>query len=165
MESTTTPSTTPSNHTSPKDFFLHLISVITLYASAVSLGTVLFQIINISIPDIIQQYDYPDNSRRVLRDGLSFLIIMFPAYLTTLWFLKKGYDADETKRNARVKKWLIYFTLFVSILVIMFSLVSLINTFLNGELTLRFGLKVLSVLAISGLVLGYYILDIKKHKI
>lgn len=151
-------------HTTPKDFFLHLISIITLYASAISLGTVLFQFINIVIPDTLQQYDTIDSSRRILRDGVSFLIIMFPAYMATLWLLKKSYDADETKRNVRIRKWLVYFTLFVSILVIMFSLVRIINTFLNGDLTLRFGLKVLVVMAISGLVLGYYLWDIKKHK-
>lgn len=156
--------TTPVSHASPKNFFLHLISIITLYASAISLGTVLFQFINIVLPDTLQQYDSIDYARRILRDGVSFLIIMFPAYIATLWLLKKSYDVDETKRNVRIRKWLVYFTLFASILVIMFSLVRVINTFLNGDLTLRFGLKVLVVMAISGLVLGYYLWDIKKHK-
>lgn len=151
-------------NTSPKDFFLHLSSIITLYASAVSLGTVFFQIINIVVPDTLQQYDMLDNSRRILRNGVSFLIIMFPAYMVTLWLLKKIYLLDEAKRKLRVRKWLIYFTLFATIMVIMFSLVNLINTFLNGELTLRFGLKILTVCAISSLVLGYYIWDIKKNK-
>jgi hypothetical protein len=42
--------------------------------------------------------------------------------------------------------------------------VSLINTFLGGELTLRFFLKVLTVLFVAGSIGGYYIWDLKKFK-
>jgi hypothetical protein len=153
--------------TSPKDFFLHLLAMVALYASAVSFGAVVFQLINLWIPDTLDPsgaYYFYDNARVVLRRSLSFLIVMFPAYVWVSWMLHKSYLADMSKVNLRVRKWLINFTLFAAALVILFSLVSLINHLLDGELTLRFSLKVLTVFFISGSVFGYYLWDVKKYR-
>ena len=153
--------------TSPKDFFLHLLVIVTLYVSAVSFGTVLFQWINIALPDPLDQnYFYgAANAPRVLRDALSFLIIMFPVYVGPSVYLQKIYARDATKRNLRVRRWLIYFTLFAAAIIILVSLARLVNTFLNGELTLRFGLKVLTVFFISGAIFSYNFWDVKKYQI
>ena len=40
--------------TSPRDFFLHLLAIITLYLSAVALATLLFQYINLAFPDQLE---------------------------------------------------------------------------------------------------------------
>lgn len=151
--------------TSPKDFFLHLLSMVTLYAAATSLGTVFFQIINITIPDpLLSGYYDSLSARSILRNALSFVIVFFPAYLGLTVYLSKLYEKDENKRNLRIRRWLIYFTLFIAALIILFSITSLVNHLLDGELTLRFFLKLLTVVTISGSVLGYYFFDIKKHK-
>ncbi len=156
------------NKTSPKDFFLHLLAMVSLYGSAISLCVVLFQLVNIGIPDPLDQaggyYYAGDMARRLLRNGLSFLIVLFPVYGATMWHLNKSYLADESKRNLRVRKWLTYFTLFVAALIIIFTVVTLLNHLLNGELTLRFGLKVLSVVFVAGSIFGYYFWDLKKYK-
>lgn len=161
------PTTQPRLRTSPKDFFLHLLTMVTLYASAISLGTVLFQVINLWIPDPLeaaQQYSYmKEAARTTLRFSLSTLIIMFPAYVASVWYLNKAYAKDPQKRNLRVRKWLLYFTLFAATIIILVSLVSLINHLLNGELTVRFFLKLVSVVGISGAIFGYYFSNLKKY--
>jgi hypothetical protein len=43
-------------------------------------------------------------------------------------------------------------------------LVALVRNFLEGELTLRFGLKVLTVGFVTGSIFGYYLNDVKKDK-
>jgi hypothetical protein len=153
---------------SAKDVFLHLLMMVTLYASAISFLVVVFQLVNIWIPDIVDGGDgfyRLESSQRALRGGLSFLIVMFPSYVFTGWYLQKEYQKNAEKLRLRIRLWLIYFTLFVAALVILFALVMIFNTFLNGEITWRFVLKFLSVLFVAGSVFGYYLHDIKRHKL
>ncbi len=150
--------------TTPKLFFLHLLSMVTLYASAISLIVVVFQIININIPDIISEsFYYEPDYQRSLRAGISWLIIMFPVYVGTTLSLSKMYAKDTALRNIAIRKWLVYFTLFVAALIIMGSLIAVVNRFLDGELTMRFFAKLVTVLAVAGSIFGYYFLDMKKH--
>ncbi len=157
--------TSAQGKTSPKDFFLHLLAMIALYGAAVSFGAILFQLINLGIPDLLEAGQYlGDSARTIIRESVSFLLVLFPVYVASTWYLHKSYLADTSKTNLRVRKWLLYFTLFASALVNIFSLVRLVNVFLNGELTLRFFLKVLVIFFIAGSIFGYYIWDLKRFK-
>ena len=154
------PELTPK--TSPKDFFLHLLTIVTLYASAVSLGTVLWQLINLTMPDpLLDAQSNLTYVKSLLRTGLSTLIIMFPAYLATSWYLAKDCFTQPEKRQLRIRRWLIYFTVFAATVIILISLVRLTNTLLDGELTLRFFLKLLSIFFIAGSIFGYYLHDLR----
>ncbi|MBT3817041.1 MAG: hypothetical protein HOE80_03000 [Candidatus Magasanikbacteria bacterium] len=150
----------------PKFFFLHLLSIVTLYVSAVSFITMIFQVINIYFPDAMQGdiYYRSENTYQILRSAISFLLVMFPVYIGTLFTLDKVYLKDKKTRDSAVRKWLIYLTLFVGALTVLFTLVSVFNTFLDGELTTRFFLKVLTILFVAGGVLSYYGHDLKKFK-
>ena len=153
------------NKVSPKDVFTHLLAIATLYASAVSFLVLVFQSINVWLPDALTEAGY--YARMAANSGIRFsiatLVIVFPVYVLTMRYLNKSYDVNPTKRNLRVRKWLVYFTLFVAALVVMGDLVALINNLLNGELTMRFGLKIAAVLFVAGSIFYYYFMDIKKH--
>lgn len=146
--------------TSPKDFFLHLLSIVALYASAASFSTLLFQCINAWFPDAVAGFDF-SFSASAIRWAVAMLIVFFPTYVWTNIFLNKGYVAAPEKRELRVRKWLLYFTLFVAALFILGDLVALILNFMQGELTVRFALKVLVILFVAGSVFGYYLWDLK----
>ena len=152
--------------TTPKDFFLHLLAIVTLYASAISFLTLVFQIVNVAFPDPISPEGYYNVTSYYdrIRWSIATLVIVFPVYLWASWFLNKDYKKNPGKRDLRIRKWLIYFTLFAAALIIIGDLVTLINFFLQGELTIRFILKVLAVLFVAGSVFGYYLHDIKKHE-
>ena len=152
--------------TSPKDFFLHLLSMIALYGSAISFSIVVFQYITLAIPDPIEQAQYfsAEQARDTIRRSLSFLIILFPVYVATAWQVQKVYEKHPEKRGLWVRRWLMYLTLFFTALIIIFDFVALVNTLLGGELTLRFFLKVLTILFTAGSIFGYYLLDIRKYK-
>lgn len=152
--------------TSPKDIFLHLLAIVTLYVSAGSVLALLFQYINVYIPDPLE-YDYYHltSAYGTIRLSMSLLVVMFPVYVWTMRFLAKSYAEEPEKQNMRIRKWLLYFTLFAAALIIMGDLVSLINTFLNGELTMRFLLKILSVFLVAGSVLWYYHRDLKQRAV
>lgn len=153
------------SHVSPKDFFLHLLSMIALYVSAISFTTVVYQLINLWIPDPLEQYFYADGARATIRNSLSFLIVMFPVYVATAWVLQKSYLKDHSKRNLWVRKWLLYFTLFVTALIIIFSTIALVNSLLDGQLTMRFFLQLLTIIFVAASIFGYYFFDLKKYKI
>jgi hypothetical protein len=150
--------------TSPKDFFLHLLSMVTLYASAISFTVIAFQTINIWIPDALASYYEPQSARSLIRGALSFLIVVFPVYLLTAWSLSKSYEKDKNKRKIWVRKWLVYFTLFVAAVIILGSLIALVNAFMNGEVTVRFILKFLAVVFVTGSIFGYYLWDEKHYE-
>lgn len=147
----------------PRDVFLYLLSVITLIAVAVSTGVVLFQIINVYVPDIVSD---PYFSRSTyydeMRASLAVLIVVFPVFFWVSRFLRKDLEKNPEKRELKIRKWLLYFTLFVASLVIIGDLISLLRGFLNGELSQRFVLKVLAVLMIAGSVFIHYFSELRE---
>lgn len=154
----------PIPKSTPRDFFAHLLSSILLYVSAASFVTVMFQLINIKIPDAIETGDYQViNAKNTLRNALSALIVFFPVYLLLMSYLQRIYKKDSAMRNLRIRRWLIYFTLFIASLIILGSLASVVNRFLGGELTLRFGLKILTLIFVTGAIFGYYLWDVRRH--
>ena len=157
----------PKLKTSPRDFFLHLLSIVMLYASAIAFITLLFQYINLLIPDIIQDSSYwaIGSIKDLGRGALATLIVVFPVYIWVSWFLNKDYTNNPEKRDLRIRKWLLYFTLFAAAIVIVVDFVTLIRSFLEGELSIRFLLKVLTVGFVAGSIFGYYLTDIKKSKV
>ena len=150
--------------TSPKDFFLHLLAMVTLYASAISFTVIAFQLVNLWVPDSLDRYFAEEGARDLIRGALSFLIVVFPVYLLTSWRLSKSYASDAAKHKIWIRKWLVYFTLFVAAIIIIGSLIALVFTFLNGEITVRFLLKLLSLLFVTGSIFGYYLWDEKNYE-
>lgn len=154
--------------TSPKDVFLHLLAIIMLYVSAAEFLVLVFQYINLTFPDVLEMGNYyyggENPAYGYIRWAVSTLIVVFPTYIITSRFLNKAYDAEPGKRNLRIRKWLIYFTLFVAALAIIGDLVTLVYTFLNGEFTMRFVLKVLAVFFVAGSIFYYYLSDLRQHK-
>lgn len=143
--------------TSPKDVFLHLFSVILLYFCAINIGILLYQIINISFFDPLVEYR-PDPSlyREPLRLALATIVIAFPVYVWSVWYLEREYARFAEKRNMKTRRWLLTFTLFVAALVIIGDAIAVLYQFLQGELTARFLLKVATILGIAGSVFTYY---------
>lgn len=149
---------------SPRDVFTHLLAIVALYASAISFLVLVFQFVNVQFPDVLSgDYFGMQGAYSAMRFAIATLLVVFPVYLFTTRFLNKSYDANPTKRDLRIRKWLIYFTLFVTALVVIGDLVTLINNFLSGEITLRFILKTLAVFFVAGSTFFYYFVDIKKH--
>lgn len=151
---------------SPKHVFLHLFVIIMLYFSAVNFLILLFQYINYFITDELYKTDYYQMmfSSGLIRFALASLIIVFPIFIFTSRYLNKSYTKSPAIREMRTRKWLIYFTLFVASLIMVGDLVRIILTFLEGEMTVRFILKALSILFVTGLIFYYYLCDLKKEE-
>lgn len=145
---------------SPKDVFLHLGSIVALYGSAIAFLVLSFNLLDMWMPDITEYFN-ARGSASLIRGAIAALIVFFPMYVVSLKMLHKTYQADETRKKVWIRKWLLYFTLFVTTFVIAGNLISLIYNFLNGEFTTRFILKVFIVFLVAGSIFWYYRRELK----
>lgn len=151
--------------TTPKDFFIYLGTAISLYVSAGSLLSLLFSIINERFPDVLNTsyyyggYGYSGNGATF---AIASLIVVVPIYLFLSYYIRKGIAQDEEKRNLSIRKWFVWFTLFAAGIAVAGDLVTLLYTFLQGEITTRFILKVLAVLVVAGGIFSYYFYDLRR---
>ncbi len=146
--------------TSPRDVFLHLLSIITLYIGLISLVVLLFQYVDYYFPDELGNNFWRLTSN--VRRSMAALIVAWPAYLWVQYLLQKEARRQPDKHNLTLKKWLSYLTLFIAALIIIIDLITLLNNFLAGELTVSFILKVVVVLLALGAVFWYYHWDLQK---
>lgn len=152
--------------TGPKDIFLHLLAILTLYVSATSFLVLVFQYVNLWLPDPLEgdAFYQRTGALSAIRWALASLIIIFPVYVFTTRFLNKEYSSQPEKRELRTRKWLIYFTLFAAALIAIGDLITLLYHLLSGEITLRFIIKVISVLFVVGSIGYYYLTDLHRHR-
>ena len=139
---------------SARDAFVYLLTFVTLALWTQALGQMAFIFINHFIPDPLNRY-YSDPSWQVAF-CLSRLIVAYPVYLLLMRQLNKELARYREKHYSGVRKWLTYLTLWIVSLIIIGTLIAFLSSFLQGELTLRFMLKVLVILVIDGGVLWYY---------
>ncbi|MBU0540663.1 hypothetical protein KKF59_02060 [Patescibacteria group bacterium] len=145
---------------SAREAFMYLVLFFTLYISAFSFGTSLFQFINRALPDPIQSVYIIEETAQKIRWSTSAMVIAFPVYLFMSWLLTKAVKKDPDKRSSKVRKWLTYITLFITAGILIGDLITLVYNFLGGELTTRFVLKVIVVAAVAGSVFAYYLWDL-----
>lgn len=143
-----------------KDVFFHLLSVGTLTVAIVSLIALLFQYINVKFPDALDFYYL--GSLDIIRQSMASLFIVWPVYVFVTSLIYKDLVDAPGKHETGIRKWLLYLTLFVTSITMIIDLITLVNYFLNGEITTRFILKVLTVLVAAGGVFAYYLWDLRR---
>ena len=151
-------------YASAQEAFMYLLLFLTLYVSAISLGTLLFQLINTWLPDVLTDM-YSGTARlSMIRESTASLIIAYPVFMWMTILLRKGIKRDPEKRASKIRKWLTYITLFFAAGTIIGDLISLVFNLLSGDITVRFILKILTIAVIAGLIFGYYLWDMKRDK-
>lgn len=147
---------------SAKDSFLYLLSFSTLGTWIWALGSILFTVLNQSLPDSLANNSYYTSSGYSYAGPLASAIVAFPIYLWMMWLINKDVKSDPDKLESRPRKWLTYVTLFIAAGCMIGDLITLLTYFLLGDVTLRFVLKVLVVLILAGGVFGYYLSSVQK---
>ena len=153
-----------NNTNAPKFAFYYMLSLVSLIFTAVSVGIVIFQVINKNIVDIIDQYAGRFEPE-ALKFAISALIIATPIYYVMQKLINKSLYTGELDQESPVRKWLTYFILLVSSVVMIFWLIITLNTFLDGDLTSKFILKALTAIGISALIFSFYLYDIRREKV
>ena len=145
---------------SAREAFMYVLMFATLFVSAYNLGDLLFAIIDRRFPDPVSPRAETFTLESI-RWALSALIVAFPIFLWMAWLIARLVRADPTKRASRIRRRLTYITLFVAACVLIGDVITVVYSFLGGELTTRFVLKVITVGAIAGTAFGYYLSDLR----
>lgn len=143
--------------------FLYLTHLVSLVFAAISFGMIIFQAINKFVHDPADFYSTMFQ-QELLKFGIAALLVFAPVYFVVSRFIFKALFTGEIKRDSSLRRWLTYLILFVSFLVFASYLVSFIINFLNGELTLKFIFKVITVLIIAATIFGFYFYDITRKE-
>lgn len=154
----------PRPYLGAREAFLYLVLFAALYTAAISFGNVTFVLINRTFADVA--FTLPAAaSAEMLRWGLAYLVISFPAFLLIQRMVRRTLRSDPDLRSSRIRKWLTYLTLFVAAGVLAGDLIALVFFGLGGELAVRFLLKAGVVAAIAGSVFGYYFWDLRQDDV
>jgi len=152
-----------NNKQNAKYAFYYLLSLAALIFMALSVGMILFTIIDKTIPDALNFGS--GNSDGMLKFAISALLISAPIYYLIFGLINRGLKKEEIAKDSGVRRWLTYFTLLVSALIILGVFIGVINTFLSGSLSSQFILKSVAVFLISAIVFSFYFYDIKREEV
>jgi hypothetical protein len=154
----------PQRFNAAKFVFLYLLHLVSLGFMTVNFGIVVFQIINKNVADALVAYS-GSYDPAALKFAIAALLVSTPIFYAISFLLQKSLYKGELKKDSAVRRWLTYLILFVSFCIFIGWLIAFVNNFLNGELTLKFILKTLSVLVIAAAVFGFYLYDVVRKEV
>ena len=139
-----------------RDAFLYLLAFSTLATWAAALGSLCFRLIEYLLPDpVTSRFFY--NFRGTVTWQMAAILVALPIYLWVMRMIVRETRSNPERIQSGVRKWLTYLALFLTALAVVSDLVCFVDYLLKGEITLRFVLKCLTVLAIAGSIFWYYL--------
>lgn len=141
---------------SARDAFLYLLAFSTLATWACALGSLWFRLIEHWLPDsVVSPYVY--SFRSTITWQMASILVALPIFLFVMRLILRETRANPERVESGVRKWLTYIALFLAATGVVSDLVCFVDYLLRGEITPRFVLKCLTVLAICGSIFGYYL--------
>jgi hypothetical protein len=147
---------------SPKEAFFFLVMFSTLYGAAFAFGAMLFDLINLTLPQPGETTAWRIQS---LRFGIAWTVVAFPIFLWMSRLIAREAVRNPGQRISPIRRWLTYLTLFVAATAIVADMIALIVTFLEGDITLRFSLKVAVVAILAGGTFLHYLRDLRRDEV
>jgi hypothetical protein len=151
------PVPTPPDAGSARDTFFHLLSFVSLISTVTALITLFFQYLNRVLPDEAYQMYNPSSDFSGIRWSMAVVLVSFPLLCWMARLLTREYAKHPEKLGSAARRWITYLILFISACTLIGDLITLLFYLLDGELTLRFVLKVLVVLVLCGLPFLYFL--------
>ncbi len=147
---------------SARDAFFHLLAFTALYAWAVSLIYLLFAYIEFALPDPAARVTSFEIKMALsaIRVCLATLIVSFPLFLVAWWYLLREVRISPELAKSGVRRWLSFLSLFVGAVTILADVITAVYYFVEGDLTVRFLLKVAALFVVTGALIplpGAYI--------
>lgn len=137
-----------------RDGFIYLLSYATLLISSVGVNFLLKAILAKYIPDPLQTPGTAMPEEAII-GFMAAVLISFPIFAYLNFTANRLLKSGKMKADSGVRTWLLYITMVVVILIIIWQVIQLIIGFLKGSLAVPFILNILITLAIAGTVLGY----------
>lgn len=154
----------PVASTSAREAFMYLVMFVTLYLSAYHLGSLVFELINRAFPDVSTNPHAELISMSSLRWSIASVVVTFPVFVYVARLINAELRADVTRRASNVRRGLTYLTLFIASAVLIGDLTTLLYNLLEGELAIRFVLKVVTAGLIAGTGFVYYLRELRNDE-
>lgn len=151
----------PEDRGGAREAFFHLLAFVTLYASVVSVLVLLFDYLNRLFPDAAFDYYSYNDDTSMIRWFIATLLVSFPVFAWMSRIIAGDLAKNPERAWSPVRRWLTYLTLFITAGVLVGDAITLLFYLLEGEISVRFILKVLAVLGVAGMVFTYYFLALK----
>jgi len=148
--------TRPGAAENARDAFLYLLAFSTLSTWACALGSLWFHLIEHWLPDAVAAPAYY-NFRATVTWQMACILVALPLYLWVMRIILRETRANPERTESGVRKWLTYIALLLTATGLVCDLVTFVDYFLRGEITPRFVLKCVVVLAICGSIFWYYL--------
>jgi hypothetical protein len=146
---------------SPKETFLFLTLFAALYTAAFALGSMLFDMINLAMPQPGEMAQFMIVS---LRYEIASVIVAFPLFLFMCRVIARDAMRNPGQRISPSRRWLTYLTLFIASISLVADLITLLVRFLEGDITSRFVLKVIVVAVLAGGAFIYYLRELRREE-
>jgi membrane protein YqaA with SNARE-associated domain len=143
-----------------RDAFLYLLAFSTLATWTIALGSLVFTYIDRWLPDPLVRRGYEGLYQ--VSSQMACIIVGFPIYLLVMRFILREVETRPEKLESGIRKWLTYIALLIAAGTVIGDLITFLTFFLQGDLTARFLLKVVTVVVIAGGVFGYYLESLKR---
>lgn len=144
-----------------RDAFYYLLNFLLLGFWTIALGQLFYIMIDQWFPDPVTHFYGQFGS---LMDKTAWqvatLIMTFPAFLLVHRLIADQLRSRPDLYESGVRKWLTYIALVIAALVVLCDGIWFLQTFLRGELTMRFILHSLLLFVIGGGVFSYYLVTI-----
>lgn len=144
------------------DVFLYLGIAISLIVSITNFLQVIFAAVDRKFVDILQATAYVDSTASDVRFAIASLVVMFPIYVALSWYVSRDIAKFLYKQDIFIRKVMIYCTLFITVLTLIGTLVSVIYNYLGGDLSVSFGLKAVSVFVVALALFAYYYYSLRR---
>ena len=144
-----------------RDAFLYLLTFSTLATWTTALGSLMFTFIDRWFPDAVTRQPFL-STRHTIANEMACVIVAFPIFLFVMRFILREVERHPDKLESGVRRWLTYIALLIAAGVAIGDLITFLTFFFEGELTVRFVLKVLTVMVIAGGVFWYYLGSLKR---
>jgi len=154
----------PRPSLSAREAFQYLVLFGTLYLSAYSLGSLLFQFINLAFPDPLWSQNEIDAIPEAIRWAVASLVVATPVFLYAARTISREIALSPLKRTSPVRRWLTYLTLAIAAGILIGDFTNLVYSLLGGEVTARFLLKALTIGSLAGTVFVYYLRDLRRDE-
>lgn len=149
----------PQIQLTARETFLYSLLFTALAFTAGHFVSLVHAILDIWLPDPSANNYVQIAAFRSVRWSIASLVVFAPLFVWMTFLTERRIAADASFRKSPVRKWTLYIALFFSALTLLGDAVYAIYNFLEGDLTLRFALKSLTVAGVAGAVFAFYLKD------
>lgn len=153
------PAPRPKAYASARETFLYAILFVLLAIWVFGLGGGLFTLINMLVDSdySVNAFSPSEDDLTSLRQAIASLVVSFPLFLTLEWRVGRARRRNPGLQRSKVRKWLIYITLFITATILVGDMITVVYRLLDGDVTLRFLLKTAVVFGLAAGVFLFYL--------